>query len=137
MPWHRGDHYRLVAVEGLCLVGLGVCWLAAAFHSSWPPQIKWIEAAIVAVVIACLANAVWLLGGFRQVRSQRRACIQMLTTAEITEPASHWPGGEIYVSAPRMTMYHRPSCLLVKDKFTEPVTPEGACSLAPCRVCMR
>jgi hypothetical protein len=113
-PWEALDHIALVTVNLLCGLGVLSCWIGAAMHVHWHPQLRWLEGAITAAITAAVADCMWLLTGMRRIRSHRAElgsrvgglAVPVVPSARLVR----------YVTADRMTTYHLPSCLLVHGK---------------------
>jgi hypothetical protein len=116
-PWAAGDVFAPAMVNGLALLGLIVTWWGAASEAHWHSGLFWLQGAIVAAVVASVANATFLLKGLRQLRERRRALVLCWPTL-----LERWSNGPrvategVFVTAPRMTTYHLPSCLLMQGK---------------------
>src|SRR4051794_4282881 len=112
-PWRPGDTPAVLTLNALAAVGVVVCWIGSATELRFHDTLYWLQGAIVAVLIASVANGLWLVAGMRQLRARRRVLIetwprQASSPAKVREPE--------VVTAERMTTYHRPSCLLVAGK---------------------
>jgi hypothetical protein len=133
------DHAGVVAVNVLCAVAVLACWVGAAVHETWHPQLKWVEGAIVAAVVASVADGLWLLQGMRQLRARRREVV-VLGALWARPPAPPSTGDPTtYVAAPRMTVYHDPGCLMSarKANLSAATAEEHArAGRTPCRMCL-
>lgn len=110
--WQPGDTPAVLTVNALALVGVGVCWFGSAQEVRFHDTLYWLQGAIVAALVASVANGLWLMAAMRQVRARRRALIESWPRQALSS-VSQEPA---VVTAARMTTYHRPSCLLVAGK---------------------
>lgn len=135
MTW---DHASVLLVNAVGAGGLVCCWVGSAMQTTWRPELPWLDGAITAAIVVVVSDAIWLMGGMRQVRSLRRDVILRAgaVTAIPVRPAGL--STSCYVSAPRMSLYHEPSCLMVRNKPLTSVSAEEAeCGpLRRCPVCM-
>jgi hypothetical protein len=139
-PWHLGDR---LAIGFLSLVGLGgiaLSWWRVAGAADWSTQLAWVDVGVTALIVAAVADAGWLMAGQRALRRRKRALIRRIENAiadtameEVAEDAA----GGLVCTAPRMTTYHRPDCLLVQGKPVHrgPIAEANAAGRRPCRMC--
>jgi hypothetical protein len=132
----------LLAVAGLLASYIGVSGTVL-----WSRQLLWLGIGIGAVGVGGLGVMGWLLVAFRNVRLRQAAASAALLSRLVLDDSTRSPhtlGGPpagaddaavaTYVAADGMTHYHRPGCLLLREKTTHPVVP-GA-DLTPCGVCL-
>ena len=112
-PWQPGDTPAVLSLNALAAVGVVVCWIGSATEVRFHDSLYWLQGAIVAVLVASVANGLWLVAGMRQLRARRRVLIE---TWPRQQPSSASPLEPRVVTVDRMTTYHRPSCLLVAGK---------------------
>lgn len=129
-PWRVAD---LVSVTATDLVGLALIlsgYYVVAHTADPGRQLLGVNLSVGGLIIALVANAVWLLSGVREVGLLRR---ELLSRRPLLEGSSRRVDGEQrpaaaldhLVSAPTMTLYHRPSCPAVQGKH---VIAEGLSS---------
>lgn len=112
-PWKPGDTPAVLTLNALAAVGVVVCWVGSATEVRFHDTLYWLQGAIVAALVASVANGLWLVAGMRQLRARRRLLIETWPRASATVATTR----ELeVVTAERMTTYHRPSCLLVAGK---------------------
>jgi hypothetical protein len=124
-PWIVGDRYAVVTVNVLAVIVVAACWLGVATEVHWRTELYWLQGAIVAAVVAAIADATWLLTGMRQLRGRRRQLVDFVpqlvgvAAPTVTTALSVGP----LVTADRMSTYHARSCPLVqgKDVYEGPV----------------
>lgn len=147
------DNASVLVVNLLGAAGVLACWLGSATQTTWHAEMPWLDGAITAAIVVVISDAIWLLGGMNKMRSGRRDLI--LRAGEVRSAAARdlaERGGAVrvllqgadrsrrtYVTAPRMTFYHDPSCLFASGKSTSSLTAEEAESsgLRRCPVCLR
>jgi hypothetical protein len=112
-PWKPGDTPAVLTLNALAAMGVLVCWIGSATEVRFHDTLYWLQGAIVAALVASVANGLWLVAGMRQLRARRRVLIE--TWPRASSPAAITRELEV-VTAERMTTYHRPNCLLVAGK---------------------
>ena len=134
--WTKGDLLAAGTVNALAFLGVLVCWIGSATEVRWHPGLYWLQGAIVAAVVAAVADASWLLSGMRQLRQRRRLLAQCwpAVTARVATTQDPLPGGT-FVTADRMTTYHKPSCLLVRGKQVREYSRDALGAQDPCGMC--
>ena len=139
-PWHRGDRLRLALRLLLTSGGLGVTWWMAAGTGDGSSQLAWMEAAVAAVLVAAIAETLWLMAGHRAVSGRRRGLA--LRVAAVTARIDRIPAvtrstaGGVCTSE-RMTRYHRGDCPLVRGKAMvwSSVEESRRAGRRPCGIC--
>jgi hypothetical protein len=136
-PWIYGDRLAVLTLNVLAVVAVFVCWVGSATEVAFRDSLLWLQGAIVAVVVASVADAVWLLAGMRALRERRRALVLQWPAAAPGRVARSREDAPDLVTGERMTAFHRPSCLLVRAKEVrqgsrrdferERLTPCGMC----------
>ena len=139
-PWHRGHRLRLSLLLVLTSCGLGVTWWMAAGTGDGSSQLAWLEAAITAVLVAAVAETLWLLAGHRAVTRRKRTLAVRVAaaTARIDRiPAASRPAAGGVCTAERMTRYHRGDCPLVgrKPVVWSSVEESRRAGRRPCGIC--
>jgi hypothetical protein len=112
-PWKPGDTPAVLTLNALAAVSVLVCWIGSATEVRFHDTLYWLQGAIVAALVASVANGLWLLAGMRQLRARRRLLIETWPRQPASVASTREPD---VVTAERMTTYHRPSCLLVSGK---------------------
>lgn len=135
-PWRLADHAALCSLNLVCAAGLLTCWIGAALRVHWHPQVRWLEGAIVAAVVAAAADSLWLLTAMKRIRERRIELRLRIEGLPITE--SRNVDLEAYVTAVRMTTYHLPSCVLVNGKRVRTASRVELerSHRGPCRMCL-
>jgi hypothetical protein len=139
-PWHRGDRLRLALLLLLTSGGLAATWWMAAGTGDGSAQLAWMEAAVAAVLVAAIAETLWLTAGHRAVGRRKRGLAWRVAavTARIDRiPAAARSTAGAVCTAERMTRYHRGDCPLVWGK---PVVWSSAeesrrAGRRPCGIC--
>jgi hypothetical protein len=151
VPWVVSDLLLLYLANVAGLLLILVAWFEASGAVDLNAQIVWLNVGAIGVIVAGSGNVLWLLTGRRGVGELRQALTPALSAhfaqvGELTgggtvapttsfEPRVEDPG--LFVSGADMTRYHRPECLLVRDKEVRaaPATRHRARGLQPCQVC--
>jgi hypothetical protein len=130
-----------VAIVGTVSIGaITMSWYAASGTAHASTQVSWIKVSTGALLVAAGCCSAWLLAGERAVRQRIRF---LITTGEHTWPLSPpmaleaTANLEPLVSAPRMSTYHRATCMLVAGKTLTHVgtNDDVVTRLRPCPVC--
>lgn len=138
-PWQGGQLRQFFLFQVVALTLLLIGWFGAAGQVHFADQILFVNLGGAGLILAGLANLVWLLAG-------RRAVFERLVTLERRGLSS---GGldqrvgsnlaeadtrqVIVADAPTVTRIHIPSCPLIVGK---PVTEvEDGGHFVPCEVC--
>jgi hypothetical protein len=137
-PWSAGDVRRAVAGNALGFGCIAAGWMAAARNVTLATQSKWAVLSVAGLMVAGVANAIFLRRGRRAVGS--RSGRFMMTDGSRQGPAPAVPGviasGGLVAGA-GLTMYHRPDCRLVIGKAVQAgdraVHQEAG--RQPCEVC--
>lgn len=141
VPWRPAEAIWTTALNIVGAVVVFVGWLGVSGTARLSHQYGWTSVAVVGLVIAALGNGLWLLGGRRAVGVRRRrlladpprGAVDVTSAAVATSP----PADDRLVTAPAMTRYHRPGCILVRGKDVRPYEParRGAPAARPCGMC--
>ena len=94
--------------------------------------------ATIGAVVAGFGNVLWLLGGRQAVTSRYvRAIPAPPARSEESRPVPEAHVTSDPVSAPGMGLYHRPGCLLTRQKpvVAARATEHRAAGKQPCKVC--
>jgi hypothetical protein len=143
-PW-RPSHARWCgAIAAIGAIGQIACWYEASGQVTLRDQLPWAAGASVFAALCAVAAGAWL--GVGSV-ALRRARVQALADARdlfgIPQPSTGViAGAQVYadaelVTSPRMTMVHRPGCLVVRGKSVEPISATDAerAGLHSCGIC--
>ena len=148
--WRPSDPWSIAAV--LCLGGGGVLLLIAWYDISGTADLYkqmpyLVSAGFTGLGVIILGSALIVAGRHDRVERRLAQLLDAITeaveedgaapeTADAAEPAVNAP--ESYLTVPEGTTYHRPDCLLLRDKHASAVDPEALASgaLAPCPVCL-
>lgn len=121
-------------------VGLAIAWFGAAGSPVFRTELIWIAIAVLVCAVATIAEVLWLLVGFRRLRSERRAVAAMVRqrherrqaqnpqAAQAADPAA-------FVAAPEMQRRHRPSCDVVAGKPVAFLSAADSDALVGCGMC--
>jgi hypothetical protein len=140
VPWRVSDVLSVTLVNVIGLVLIVVGWYVS--HNTTEPSRHLLATnlAVGGLVIALVANVVWLISGLREVGQLRRhlldshaavaAARSLLTTVAATED-------EALVATPAMTRYHRPSCPAVRGKPARAASAKAHAQRGrkPCGIC--
>jgi hypothetical protein len=147
VPWRLRDLTRTTRTLLFGAVVVIAGWVGASGTPLISRQLAWAAVSVTGVSIAGLGMVSWLLGGLRvihQVSEEALAPLQAEYVApgpDADVPAPSPVGSmeavssALLVSAPRMTRFHAPSCLLVRGKPTRVLRADGSGELRPCGVC--
>jgi hypothetical protein len=132
-PWRPGDTPAVLALNVLAAAGVAACWFGSAREIHFHDTLYWLQGAIVAVIVAGVGDGLWLLAGMRRIRERRRVLIETWPRQPVVASTAE----EAVVTAPRMTTYHRPGCLLVLGKKVRSGSSGAlaARQLTPCGMC--
>jgi hypothetical protein len=139
-PWRVGDLLSVVLVNLIGLVLIVAGWYVA--HNTTEParHLLATNIAIGGLVIALIANAVWVLSGLREVGQLRRHLLDTHVAFSLAQQASvnsTAPDDEVLVATPEMTRYHRPGCPAVQGKHVQPASASRHADdgRRPCGIC--
>ena len=142
-PWRRVDRIGLLVTTGVGLALIAVSWFGAADATDVGTQVRWVNAAVVGVVVLGAGNALWLLTGRRAAGLLRRTVVdsdQLARRLSALSQRVDWreAGDSVRVAGRTMTRYHRADCPLVADKQVSSgsVTTHVKRGRRPCGVCM-
>jgi hypothetical protein len=151
--WRPTDPWSIAAV--LCLGGGGVLLLIAWYDISGTADLYkqmpyLVSAGFTGLGLIILGSALIVAGRNDRVERRLAQLLDAITEAvenendgdapaaaeAAAEPAVTAP--ESYLAVPEGTTYHRPDCLLLRDKNASPAGPEAIASgaLSPCPVCL-
>ncbi len=154
------DPWSIAAV--LCLGGGGVLLLIAWYDISGTAdvykQIPYlVSAGFTGLALIIVGSALVVAGRGDRVERRLAQLLDAITEAVENEGANPAPDGEpaaapangrpvdplltasdSYVTVPEGTTYHRPGCLLLREKDARPADPEAIAegALGPCPVCL-
>jgi hypothetical protein len=124
-----------MVVELIAIPLLVVGYIGATQQHKLAPQILWLDLAVLGTLLGGVANGGWLLLGRHAISAQRRKVLAGLSTAA-PEPAPDTGlvgGGSDVMTVEGSTWYHRPDCVLVRDKELRLLKRRGG--FEPCDVC--
>lgn len=132
------DHASVLLVNAIGAAGVLWCWVGSATQTTWHTELPWLDGAITAAIVVVVSDAIWLVGGMKQVKSLRRDVTLRAGAMTALPVRRAGLATSRYVSAPRMSFYHEPSCLMVRNKPATSVSAEDAevRGLRRCPVCM-
>ena len=139
LPWRPGEAIwtSVLNIVGAVVVLIG--WLGVSGTARLSHQYGWTSVAVAGLVIAAFGNGLWLLGGRRAVGVRRRrlladapeGSVEIIPSTATTSPTAD----DRPVTAPAMTRYHRPGCILVRAKDVHPYEPGRDGAARPCGIC--
>jgi hypothetical protein len=157
--WRPNDPWSIAAV--LCLGGGGVLLLIAWYDISGTADLYkqmpyLVSAGFTGLALIILGSALIVAGRNDRVERRLAQLLDAITEAVADDDiegadgadsrgsASESPadaagsGSESYLTVPEGTTYHRPGCLLLREKDAGPADPEAIASgaLSPCPVCL-
>lgn len=140
-PWHAGNRLSVLFLGLLGLGGIAFSWWMIGGTAEAATQQRWLDVGVVAVILATVGDAVYLLAGRRSVRSRQRSLalrLARLTDAGVTTDNTVETDSGTVVTAARMSRYHRADCLLVQGKAVTrgSVGENQRAGRRPCGVCM-
>ncbi len=150
------DPWSIAAI--LCLFGgavlLVVAWYDISGTADLYKQMPYlVSAGFSGLALIIVGSALVIAGRNDRVERRLAQLIDAITEAAGTDgtgpavdpgPTEQSPPGdpllsasETYLTVPQGTTYHRPGCLLTREKDAEPADPEAISSgdLTPCPVC--
>ena len=149
--WRPSDPWSIAAV--LCLGGGGVLLLIAWYDISGTAELYkqmpyLVSAGFTGLGLIVLGSALIVAGRNDRVERRLAQLVDAITDAveegggapetagAAVEPVVNAP--ESYLTVPEGTTYHRPDCLLLRDKHASPADPQALASgaLTPCPVCL-
>jgi len=132
VPWSPNDLVRLVVLSLLAITGIGIAWYQTSGTGRLSEQLSWLNLSIASLVVASLANLMWIMNGRRSVGLRRQELLdrwdiedERVTTGRFAvepEPPVAAPRSGVLVRADGMAYAHDPSCPLVIGKETTVVT---------------
>ena len=135
-PWSRRFLMGLIAANVIGATLMLLSCVGLSDQAKLNQQVPWLSLAVIAVVLASTADVGWLIGGRRNLLIRRIDLLAPFVDAATPEAPAPWPSKEVVVVAGRPVL-HRPSCLLVAGKITEPINVDEANAKPSrrCRVC--
>ena len=137
-PWAPEHHGRLVLGNLVAVVLIVTAWVQMSGTGSVRTQFAWMNLSLVAIVVAGVANGLYLFSGLTTVALAKDQVLQRARhLAPAAQGADEDLGGEltVLVHVPGTTRYHRAGCLTVLGKPVEPTTGPAGSSLVGCPVC--
>ena len=136
--WGRPQRLQLTISQTLGVGLVTVAWFGVSGEPELNDQFRWVALATVGAVVAGFGNVLWLLGGRQAVTSRYvRAIPAPPARSEESRPAPEAHVTSDPVSAVGMRLYHRPGCLLTRQKSVVPAraTEHRTAGRQPCKVC--
>jgi hypothetical protein len=123
-----------VAAVGLIFIG----WWGSSDTASLSRQVLWLNVGVAGAIVGSAGIMAWLLAGRRAVGKRRRRVLPDVAVYETAVAASQDTPNDAVVAGPRMTRYHRASCMLVARKPAVRRVERkigGTKAMRPCGVC--
>jgi hypothetical protein len=140
-PWSSDHVVRVLVSDGSALVLILVGWWQAAGTGSVRSGVAWLNLCLAGLVVAGVANGLWLLRGRQAVTLARVSVLGHPRPVRVGSRESVYPaednGHAVLVAMPGLRRFHRPGCLLVAGKrvrVASRVAHQRARRLA-CEVC--
>jgi hypothetical protein len=141
-PFHSDNLVAVLGANGLGAALVFAGWWVASGLESAQAQVGWLNLSVVGLLVAGVANGLWLTRGRRTVCVARAAVLPYpprAGSASRTAPRSNGKApvsGEL-VTAPNTSRYHRSGCLLVAGKPVRMATRDDheSAGRAACEVC--
>ena len=139
-PWTQDHRIALVVRNGLALTLMIAGWWMASGTTSIGAEVAWLNVAVLGLVVAGIANGLWLAMGYRSIVLARNVVItpgQDLSPVRPDVRARPGEGEKSLVTADAMSRYHRADCQLVvgKELRTADRSVHEQSSRKPCEVC--
>jgi drug/metabolite transporter (DMT)-like permease len=138
-PWSRGQFVRLAVIVGLGVLVCALAWNGTSTRITLEDQTPWIAFGIAGLLLAAVAQLVWLRQGRRAVAvhgAQVQASVASLIQHRVAAPAQ--PGSVAgLVAAEGMAHFHRPECPIAAGRpwQPEPRRVHEAAGRTPCGIC--
>ena len=129
--------FSIVVVAGIAGAALLVgAWFGAADRTESSEQIAWVNLGVAGVLITAAVNGSWVLRGRQAVQHRLRAALAP-PDLDLVDVAVRAEQPHLLGTAPRMTRYHNPECLLVGRKTLRYESRAGLerAGLRPCEMC--
>jgi hypothetical protein len=143
-PWSSDAFTRLLVSNAVGLMMIIAGWYEASGAGAIRAQMGWLNLALAGLVIAGVANGLWLLRG-RQAMSLAGAVIlsppqgysTVRPSTALPTSKSHRNGRGYLVAGNGMTRYHRSECVMVagKEVWQTGRAQHERAGLRPCEVC--
>jgi hypothetical protein len=135
--WQTRDVRRLLITLVVAAVGLGLSWFGTSGTASWSRQMGWLSLGVIAVALAGIGIAQWLLTALRAVRVRQSRIADSIAARLVldTEDDADAARPAELVTAPKMVHFHRADCPLVARKAMAPLRPADRDIYRPCGVC--
>jgi hypothetical protein len=140
VPWKPEQLIRLLATDLLALALLVIAWFNSAGELHLATQIRYVDLAVLAAVLAGIGHTSWIVAGRRAVGLRTRELAEQVQqrcrvgASAASQAPTLTAFGAItgYVQAAGMTKVHVPECPLIKGK---PMVVVAADAGLPCGVC--
>jgi hypothetical protein len=137
--WTRGQVRSLCGSLTAGAIVLTMGYVGASNTVVWSHQLLWAVLAVIGLVIGGVGGLVWLSSAFRTVHRlsahvQDQARLARMAPSDPRVLSGQYVPG--LVTAPRMTTFHRTSCILVRGKDHIALGSEATrIGLSSCGVC--
>lgn len=141
LPWSISDARSALVPIVLGFVLLAWAWFDASGTGKLADQTRSVVFALLGASAVVAGAGAWLAAGRRAVRVRRLAVIGVLEDRGMLTPAQAAaevePDTEGLVTVKGTSRYHRPDCLLVRDKSVQAFKPGSrrAGKREPCPMC--
>ena len=140
LPWSISDARSALVPIVLGFVLLAWAWFDASGTGKLADQTRSVVFALLGASAVVAGAGAWLAAGRRAVRVRRLAVIGLLEDRGMVTPAPAAAEAETegLVTVKGTSRYHRPDCLLVRDKSVQAFKPasRGAGKREPCPMCL-
>lgn len=139
LPWSISDARSALVPIVLGFVLLGWAWFDASGTGKLADQTRSVVFALLGASAVVAGAGAWLAAGRRAVRARRLAVIGVLEEQRLLAPlrGTVETDAEGLVTVKGTSRYHRPDCLLVRDKSVQAFKPgsRAAGKRQPCPMC--
>ena len=138
-PWSRGHFVRLAVIVAVGGLACALAWNGTATRSRLEDQTGWVAIGVTGLLVAAVAQLVWLRQGRRAVAAYGaavQASVASLVHDRVAAPAQAGSAGGL-VAAEGMAHFHRPECPIAAGRPwpPEPRRVHEAAGRTPCGIC--
>lgn len=136
-PWNSDAMVRVIALNMLAGVLLGVVWFQTSGEATARNQLSWFELGLAAIGLCGAANANWLLKGHRAISASCRELEANRIRDALIFDDQLVAGDDQVVAGPAMSRYHRPGCAFAAGRQISHYAPAAAVASGwtPCEAC--